>query len=157
MCQKGIGGNAAVVGSSAHVRRNGQYIACSVTARPITEPREAQGWLLVVFQDRFDERAEPPTSAPPAPESPLVRQLEDELRTARDDLRSSSEDFESANEELKASNEKVLTGAPQVVRSEEHTSELQSHSDLVCRLLLEKKNNMSYHGNERVRGGKTGQ
>src|SRR5260221_239752 len=26
-------------------------------------------------------------------------------------------------------------------RSEEHTSELQSHSDLVCRLLLDKKNN----------------
>src|SRR5947207_9089649 len=26
-----------------------------------------------------------------------------------------------------------------VQRSEEHTSELQSHSDLVCRLLLEKK------------------
>src|SRR5438034_10869612 len=26
-----------------------------------------------------------------------------------------------------------------VKRSEEHTSELQSHSDLVCRLLLEKK------------------
>src|SRR5260221_6367990 len=25
------------------------------------------------------------------------------------------------------------------VRSEEHTSELQSHSDIVCRLLLEKK------------------
>src|SRR5438132_6992373 len=28
---------------------------------------------------------------------------------------------------------------PAEVRSEEHTSELQSHSDLVCRLLLEKK------------------
>src|SRR5947207_11483887 len=27
----------------------------------------------------------------------------------------------------------------QGTRSEEHTSELQSHSDLVCRLLLEKK------------------
>src|SRR5437667_5327349 len=27
-----------------------------------------------------------------------------------------------------------------VSRSEEHTSELQSHHDLVCRLLLEKKN-----------------
>src|SRR5437588_8846089 len=43
----------------------------------------------------------------------------------------------------------VLTGAdvaaaglrplPAAARSEEHTSELQSHSDLVCRLLLEKK------------------
>src|SRR5260221_3817269 len=31
----------------------------------------------------------------------------------------------------------LLTGQ----RSEEHTSELQSHSDLVCRLLLEQKNN----------------
>src|SRR5438034_3780421 len=30
----------------------------------------------------------------------------------------------------------LLRAAP---RSEEHTSELQSHSDLVCRLLLEKK------------------
>src|SRR5215204_6993526 len=28
---------------------------------------------------------------------------------------------------------------PRSPRSEEHTSELQSHSDLVCRLLLEKK------------------
>src|SRR2546421_8395477 len=28
---------------------------------------------------------------------------------------------------------------PQLLRSEEHTSELQSRSDLVCRLLLEKK------------------
>src|SRR5260221_8832709 len=28
-------------------------------------------------------------------------------------------------------------------RSEEHTSELQSHSDLVCRLLLEKKKKVS--------------
>src|SRR5438034_6335195 len=29
-------------------------------------------------------------------------------------------------------------------RSEEHTSELQSHSDLVCRLLLEKKKKSIY-------------
>src|SRR2546430_4525375 len=30
----------------------------------------------------------------------------------------------------------------QIVRSEEHTSELQSQSNLVCRLLLEKKKTM---------------
>src|SRR5438874_6714723 len=35
-------------------------------------------------------------------------------------------------------------------RSEEHTSELQSRRDLVCRLLLEKKNNVL----ERTRSGK---
>src|SRR2546427_4043108 len=31
----------------------------------------------------------------------------------------------------------------QEIRSEEHTSELQSQSNLVCRLLLEKKNTIS--------------
>src|SRR5260221_10689495 len=31
-------------------------------------------------------------------------------------------------------------------RSEEHTSELQSHSDLVCRLLLEKKKKITHKG-----------
>src|SRR2546428_8647781 len=37
----------------------------------------------------------------------------------------------------------VWTGRSMVIwgRSEEHTSELQSRSDLVCRLLLEKKKN----------------
>src|SRR5260370_20639814 len=37
----------------------------------------------------------------------------------------------------------VLTLSLLVVRSEEHTSELQSHLNLVCRLLLEKKKNTS--------------
>src|SRR2546428_3056904 len=35
---------------------------------------------------------------------------------------------------------KVQTTTAKIKRSEEHTSELQSRSDLVCRLLLEKKN-----------------
>src|SRR5437667_6926245 len=33
----------------------------------------------------------------------------------------------------------VIVATPAATRSEEHTSELQSHHDLVCRLLLEKK------------------
>src|SRR6266480_1125934 len=36
--------------------------------------------------------------------------------------------------------------APRPVRSEEHTSELQSHVNLVCRLLLEKKKNKNKRG-----------
>src|SRR5690242_5764554 len=36
-------------------------------------------------------------------------------------------------------------------RSEEHTSELQSHVNLVCRLLLEKKNRDREDGAERAR------
>src|SRR5437588_8738358 len=35
-------------------------------------------------------------------------------------------------------------------RSEEHTSELQSHSDLVCRLLLEKKKKKKVYNVENI-------
>src|SRR5437773_8871616 len=37
--------------------------------------------------------------------------------------------------------ERSGSGSAGARRSEEHTSELQSHHDLVCRLLLEKKKN----------------
>src|SRR2546430_5625399 len=42
-----------------------------------------------------------------------------------------------------AHNAEIITGSEDaaVGRSEEHTSELQSQSNLVCRLLLEKKKN----------------
>src|SRR5260370_30283070 len=36
-----------------------------------------------------------------------------------------------------------VDGLPTDLRSEEHTSELQSHLNLVCRLLLEKKKKIS--------------
>src|SRR2546428_10373130 len=36
-------------------------------------------------------------------------------------------------------------GTPLPIRSEEHTSELQSRSDLVCRLLLEKEKECNAH------------
>src|SRR2546428_9385235 len=39
------------------------------------------------------------------------------------------------------------TTASGLIRSEEHTSELQSRSDLVCRLLLEKKQRNAHPGN----------
>src|SRR5437773_8869326 len=50
----------------------------------------------------------------------------------------SSAIFGSADESTPSS-EDTSVRAPRILRSEEHTSELQSHHDLVCRLLLEKK------------------
>src|SRR5438132_9055101 len=44
----------------------------------------------------------------------------------------------------------TLASVVRASRSEEHTSELQSHSDLVCRLLLEKKKQHRRHSGRRV-------
>src|SRR5437588_9754659 len=48
----------------------------------------------------------------------------------------------------------IAPGGSGGTRSEEHTSELQSHSDLVCRLLLEKKkkkNRTQYEAHQDVK------
>src|SRR5690348_17468160 len=47
------------------------------------------------------------------------------------------------HEELRFLAGQKIVLSPQIARSEEHTSELQSPVHLVCRLLLEKKNNKS--------------
>src|SRR5690349_23889031 len=47
-------------------------------------------------------------------------------------------------------NEPPSSEAPRRLRSEEHTSELQSRRDLVCRLLLEKKKKKTKQNNIRT-------
>src|SRR5688572_31404855 len=56
--------------------------------------------------------------------------------------------------DLKAQNIGVFVGQDELdhARSEEHTSELQSQSNLVCRLLLEKKKNNKEQIHESILG-----
>src|SRR2546430_7998211 len=49
--------------------------------------------------------------------------------------------FAATSARLPAAPENRFAPLPAALRSEEHTSELQSQSNLVCRLLLEKKKN----------------
>src|SRR5260221_2069191 len=63
------------------------------------------------------------------PYTTLFRSAMDDINTAYAEI-TKRQDFQQELAQL---------FADYVGRSEEHTSELQSHSDLVCRLLLEKK------------------
>src|SRR5438034_7634783 len=60
--------------------------------------------------------------------SPLAQARLLDLKIVRDNLRLFLQGYQT-----------ILMRIQRETRSEEHTSELQSHSDLVCRLLLEKK------------------
>src|SRR5437773_5249307 len=75
--------------------------------------------------------------------APIVRGRKGEFRKELDSLRTRGftkarvdGQFRSLEDEIKLDRRKNHTIE---VRSEEHTSELQSHQDLVCRLQLEKK------------------
>jgi two-component system CheB/CheR fusion protein len=111
-CRKAIHEDHTVTDAEALVKRNGSYVPCTITVRPLAEPKEAEGLLLVTFQDRPGQAAlnrEEQTETGTAGEAGLVQQLEYELKASHDDLQSTIEELESSNEELKASNEEVMS------------------------------------------------
>lgn len=102
----------------ARVKRNGAYVACSITVKPISEPNDAAGLLLVTFADRDSSQHSKPTShgssasrglSEDDQESELVQHLEQEVKSSREELQSAIEEYESSSEELKASNEEVMS------------------------------------------------
>src|SRR5438034_7428318 len=72
-----------------------------------------------------------------------VARILDELKTERAQASVDHRRMSAALADVLAEDSFDATRAAEA-RSEEHTSELQSHSDLVCRLLLEKKKEPKY-------------
>jgi two-component system CheB/CheR fusion protein len=109
LVHKALRNQEMVVDSETRVLRNGSYVPCKVTVRPLTEHEETEDMLLVAFEDREDASESTLLSAGSKEESSLVKQLEYELSNTREDLQSTIEEMESSNEELKASNEEVMS------------------------------------------------
>lgn len=119
VCQSAIRDGNTAIDTGARVKRSGRYVQCSIMARPLTEPKEAEGLLLVLFQDRVSGLSSGLTSEPfgdsgetetvQAEESRLSHQLEFELMSMSEELHSTIEEMESSNEELKTSNEEIMS------------------------------------------------
>jgi two-component system CheB/CheR fusion protein len=128
-CKGAIRDGKTIIETDARVRRNGRFVPCSITVRPLTEPKEAEELMLVVFQDHETDQAlldVKSTRATDAShgnngltlsetersleeESRLVLQLEFELKSMSEELHSTIEEMESSNEELKTSNEEIMS------------------------------------------------
>jgi two-component system, chemotaxis family, CheB/CheR fusion protein len=118
-CKNAIRDGKVTIESGAKVNRNGEYFRCSITARPLTDPKEANGLILVLFRDQPAEtapnaiadspRRENDPETIPSEDSQIAQQLESELKSMSEELRSTIEDMESSNEELKASNEELMS------------------------------------------------
>src|SRR5438034_7809356 len=112
--------STAVLGPLATYVEPHCYDLCAAHAGRLTVPR---GWDVVRL----------PVVDPADPVTPEADDLEALANAVREAVLPSS-GVEPVGQGIEVSRRGHLR------RSEEHTSELQSHSDLVCRLLLEKKN-----------------
>src|SRR5690349_5905931 len=107
----------------------------------------------------------PPISKVLRDRDAMVKQTVDDSRKAADQFSAADEDYQAEMAKARGEASKLRDGAraegrkvledmrgraseevASTLRSEEHTSELQSRRDLVCRLLLEKKKtNLNNH------------
>lgn len=139
-CHKAIQGRKEVTDVNARVKRDGTYSPCSITVRPVLEPNQSEGLMLVLFQDQIPDQlkindAETTQSDAESLESathaPLVDLLEYELKATREELRTTAEQMRCGIEELQSSNEELES-------SKEELQSLNEELNTVNSQLLEK-------------------
>jgi two-component system CheB/CheR fusion protein len=112
---------------TARVRRGKKSVPVRAAVTPLRYPREADGLLLIAFEDY---RLPAGKSSRQSPGESDIRQLEDELKVTREELQSTIEQMESANDQLKAFNEEVTAANEELQSSNEELEtskeELQS-------------------------------
>jgi two-component system CheB/CheR fusion protein len=105
--------NKSIVDLDAKVKRNGHYVPCMLTVRPVFDPKLPSDLLLITFEEKAGSASlkviPSATLNLSNNDSSIIEQLEYELNATREDLQSTVEELESSNEELKASNEEVMS------------------------------------------------
>ncbi len=118
-CKNAVREGRTIITSGIRVNRGGQYFRCSITVRPLFDPKEVAGLLLILFHEQgtvqgLEERIVAGTSlydseSDQTEDSQLAQQLEVELKSMSEELHSTIEEMESSNEELKTSNEEIMS------------------------------------------------
>lgn len=107
-CEKAVRKGTVVRNVAARVRRNGKYVPCHISVRPIIRREAKEELLMIVFEDTIAPAAHGrPHRA--ARDTTVTRQLEEELRSTREDLQRTITELENSNADLQASNEEVMS------------------------------------------------
>lgn len=114
-CQSALNQRIEVSDNNAQVKRDGEYFACTITARPIFELDSPEPMILVVFRDHPKPRGTQQkqqegnvnATSVALEGTTLIQLLEYELKSTREELQNTIEEMENANEELQSSNEEL--------------------------------------------------
>lgn len=100
-------GDADRTAVARRVRRNGGFVAVTVSARPVTNAGQEMVLLSFVDQPAATVEAETPPLAPA--ETLHLARIEDELEATRKELEDAVRDREIAEEEIRAINEEAMS------------------------------------------------
>ncbi len=128
------------------VRTNGSTQLINITVKPIKEPREMLGSLLIIFEEVLPQKKVPASKTIhyEKKSGKIIRELEHELKSTKENLRSTIEELETSNEELKSTNEEMQSTNEEMQSSNEEMEtskeELQSLNEELITVNTELQN-----------------
>jgi len=128
------------------IKSNGSTQLINLTVKPIKEPAEMLGFLLLIFEEVIPQK-KVPTSKKIHYEKKsekFIKELEHELKSTKENLRSTIEELETSNEELKSTNEEMQSTNEEMQSSNEEMEtskeELQSLNEELITVNTELQN-----------------
>ncbi|WP_369929532.1 CheR family methyltransferase [Xanthomonas sp. NCPPB 2632] len=97
----------AVHSPAMRLQRNGDALSVTVEVRPVGDKDTDAGYQLVIFHEQKTSGEPTLVDADAVEQTPILLQMEEELRRAREQLQVTLEESETSGEELKASNEEL--------------------------------------------------
>ncbi len=91
---------------AVRMERDGRLSSITIEVRPVRDQETGAGYQLVVFHEQAAAE-KPPGEEDGTEQTPILLQLEEELKRAKEQLQITIEESETSAEELKASNEEL--------------------------------------------------
>ncbi len=144
--RKVLAGNKPITTEGIKIKPNGSTIFINLTVKPIKEPAEMKGYLLIIFEDMKIEKKMPASKKNhyDKKSEKVIKELEHELKVTKENLRSTIEELETSNEELKSTNEEMQSTNEEMQSSNEEMEtskeELQSLNEELITVNTELQN-----------------
>ncbi len=128
------------------VKSNGKGLLTNLTIKPVKEPVEMQGSLLMIFEEVIPQKKVPVSKKIryEKKSEKIINELERELKSTKENLRSTIEELETSNEELKSTNEEMQSTNEEMQSSNEELEtskeELQSLNEELITVNTELQN-----------------
>jgi two-component system CheB/CheR fusion protein len=106
LIRKVISSQRPITAEGIKVKTNGTYQVINLTIKPIKEPSEMPGSMLLIFEEVKNVPASKKILRDQKP-GKNIRDLEREIKSTKENLRATIEEVETSNEELKSTNEEM--------------------------------------------------
>ncbi|OGU80079.1 MAG: hypothetical protein A2W11_11385 [Ignavibacteria bacterium RBG_16_35_7] len=146
LIRKVLSSKKSLTAEGIKVKSNGSAQLINFTVKPIKEPKEMLGSLLIIFEEVIPQKKVPASKKIhyEKKSEKIIKELERELKSAKENLRSTIEELETSNEELKSTNEEMQSTNEEMQSSNEELrtskEELQSLNEELITVNTELQN-----------------